>query len=269
MEDWRSHARKSHEDKSRVGRFKLAEGTNHIRILPGLDAKGKPSDKVAPFVEYTACRDVGPDNRFMTSGRQVGGGGDCWLCDVMIPKLLESEKKSVRDKAKAMAPIDMLIVQIMYRGSDGEWAGPVSWQPSYGGPRSIGTELMRLLGKENLDLISPAKGRALEIDRTGQGLQTRYGAILPGDSPTPVPKEILKKIKPLTELFPQYDEDEMQDAYFGREAQEDGPTAADQADMERDSAKAEKKKKKAKAGSFDTTDDKPKKKGKKKKSKKG
>ena len=244
MANWKEQARKAFEEKTQASRFKPAEGENVIRILPGLDEKGKASADAAPFHTYCACRDVGPQNRFMTSGKVPPGHpdhpGSCWLVDEMIPKLKASPKKSVRAKAKAMEPIDMLIVQIAYKGAGGEWVGPVSWQPSFGGGKSLGMQILRLC--ERSDVAHPTKGRALNLDRTGQGLQTRY-SLVPETDPTPVPKDLLKKIKPLADTYPAYDEDEMQDAYFGRETDDDeGPSESDAPAMAEDAGEKPAKK---------------------------
>lgn len=244
MANWKDEARKAFEAKSQASRYKPAEGENFIRILPGVDDKGKPSHDVPPYAAYCACRDVGPNNRFMTSGKlpagHPDGPGECWLVDEMLPKLKASPKKSVRAAAKAMEPIDMLIVQLMYKGPQGEWVGPVSWQPSFGGPRSLGVQILKLL--HGAEVSHPTKGRVLALDRTGQGLQTRY-TLVPEADATPIPKEILKKIKPLSDAYPAYDEDEMQDAYFGRETDDDeGPSESDAPAMAEDAGEKPAKK---------------------------
>ena len=245
-EDWRSDAKRKYEEKSRGRRFKLTEGDNSVRILPGMKEEGKFGGP--PYLEYFAHRNVGPNDRFMTCGKDDRGDGDCWLCDTQIPKLRKSTKQALRARARDMEPVSQFVVQVAYLASDGGWQGPTTWTVPSGGPRAMATQLLGVLMRTRVDYVDLKKGRNLNIERTGTGFRdTRYGAIIPDEDASKVPSNIVAKIKPLSELVQAYDEDELQAAYFGREVDRDDADETEELDGETDDVEPKAKKgKKAK-----------------------
>ena len=206
--DWRKSLRTTYEAKAKGNRFKLSEGTNVVRVLPGRPAN------TAPIMEYSAIGDLGPNKRFVACGADQSGGRDCWLCDKHIPKL---EARGKRSKIKAGSCKPQMVLQVAYRNSQDEYEGPLPWFLSIGGPQALGTRLLGLLTNPKRDVVHPQKGFDIEIERTGSGLKTRYGTLMPVPESTPVPAKILKARKPLAEICPAYDEDYMIAAYYGRE----------------------------------------------------
>ena len=176
-----------YKEKSRGVRFKLSEGENSVRILPGMKGKGKLGGP--PWYEYFSHRNVGPNERFMSCGKDERGEGKCWLCDKKIPKLTKSKKKSDRARAAAMAPVSQFIVQVAYLDSDDDFQGPVQWAVPSGGRRALATQLLGVLVRTKKDYVSLKKGYNLNIERTGTGFRdTRYGAIIPDEDPSRRPK---------------------------------------------------------------------------------
>ena len=215
-DDWQTQARKLYDRKNQGTRFKLAEGDNSVRILPGRYPDGKFGG--APFVEHRAHPQVGPNSRFITCGKDEYGQGECWLCDVQIPKMLKSNNRAVRIRAQRMAPVTQFVMQVAYLDSSGSFVGPLLWSVPSGGPRSLATQILGILMRTKRNWIHPVKGFNLNISRTGTGFRdTRYGAVIPDDEPSSVPASIIKQVKPMEELLKPYDLDAMQAAYFGRE----------------------------------------------------
>ena len=226
-DDWRTAATKMYKEKSRGNRFKLSEGDNSIRILPGVNSNGKIGGP--PWYEYFAHRDVGPSERFIACGKDARGQGKCWLCDKQIPKLKKSKSKSTRVRASGMEPVSQFVVQVAYLDSSGDFQGPVQWTVPSGGRRSLATQLLGVLVRTKKNYMSLKLGYNLNIERTGTGRRdTRYGAIIPDEDSSRVPKEIGRSLKPLSELIEAYSEDKMQAAFFGRESEVDDEDAEEE-----------------------------------------
>ena len=257
--DWRADARRRYDERSTGGRFKLTEGENSIRILPGVRDDGALGG--APFAEYAAHPNVGPDERFVTCGKDPHGRGECWLCDVQLPELRESGRASSRRRARDMEPRSQFVYQVAWLGSSGEFLGPATWTIPVGGPRALSTQVLGILSRGKRPFEHPVKGANINIERTGSGLKTRYGALIPDMESSRVPEEILSRMKPLSELFRPYDEDVMQAAYHGRdlperdEDPEDYRSSGRRVDDEEDDRKPPRKKARKAARYEDPEDD--------------
>jgi hypothetical protein len=215
-DDWKQQAKERLKDKQQSGnRFKLSEGENCIRILPAPEgAKNK-----APFFEFLIHRNVGPKKRFLRCGKNIRGEGSCWLCDKQIPKLLKSDSKSQRKLADALTAKEQFSVQIaQYDGENEKFRGPFLWSVPTGGGKSMAANILRLFQSNKRDYVSAEKGYNINIERTGTGLETRYTSPTSDEEPSEVPEAIIEKLKPLSKVVGTYDEDEMKNAYFGKDA---------------------------------------------------
>ncbi len=232
--NWKDEAKGRMKQLAQGKTFKLKEGPNQLRLLPNRDAvleyiklkkkHGKASwkavcEKHAPFIEFVACRDVGSDKKFIRSGKEPGGGGKCWIVDKLIPRLEQSKSKDDRSKAKAMAPQEQFIVQVAARDSDGEWSGPYFFYV----PNPLRPGMLQKIVSPSRQYDNPVKGYVVTITRTGTGkFDTKYSAVEPDDEPTLTPGSILKKVKPFSEVCPEYNEKDQRDAWG-----DDMPDASD------------------------------------------
>lgn len=209
---WREDARKEVKKIQAGGKYKLKEGENTFRILPNRNGLDHP-----PYLMIMQHGNVGPDERMVNCGKDTDGNGSCWLCDVVIPKLAKSSKKSLRDKAEKMRAKRQMIVQVA-TVDGGEWDGPFLWYVSTGGAKSLSTMLQAKLSSTRIYFDHPVKGRNLTITRTGTGMRdTRYGSPDADESRSIVPKVILKKLKRFEEIIPEYDPAVQQAMYKGEE----------------------------------------------------
>lgn len=244
-QDWKDEARALYEERSRGKRFKLAEGENSIRVLPGMSEDGEFGGR--PYEEYYAHPRVGPNQLFLACGRDAHGEGDCWLCD-RLAKMRSKGSSAQRRAADEMTPVLQFVMQVAYAASDGTLRGPSLWTVPSGGPRSLATQILGVLMKTNRDHTSLKKGYNLNIERTGTGFRdTRYGAIVTDDESSAVPKKIVSAIKPLASLIPAYDADRMQAGFYGRDFDDSAPKSYKDDGVfeeEEDTSSSKKKKKK-------------------------
>lgn len=251
--DYKAQARKrAAEMKSNIW-FKLAEGDNHFRILPTPESK-----KTQPlWFEYNIHRDVGPKKVSVTCGKDMEGEGSCWLCDSAIPKL---RKKGKEGRAAALEPKSVFVVQVakvtMQDDETAKYSGPFLFSPSKGVASQI---LSTVIGSKKRTYEDPKKGYNITLSRTGTGKNdTRYGILEADSEPSAVPKELVSKLKPFSEIkeIQLYDEAKQKAAYSGVDAVDDDD---DDEDEDTDTT--------ADNGDDDDDDDKPAKKGSKSKSK--
>lgn len=216
-EDVKERARKRLKEKQDKGRFKLVEGENTIRLLP--TPEGTKTD--GGFFEYLVHRDVGPNKRFVRCGKKMNGSGSCWICDVQVPKL-QAGTEVQRTRAANLKPQEQFVVQVAVLDSNTEeLSGPKLWAVPSGGARSVAGRILGLLTSPRKDYTDAKKGYCFTIERTGTGPRdTKYGPIEIDEEATPVPKEIMAKLKPFEEILPKYSEEQQKAAYFGREAEE-------------------------------------------------
>jgi hypothetical protein len=234
-------------------RFKLPEGLTHFRLMP--NAKGVEKSE---YVDYFMHSNVGPRKAYIRCGKNVKGEGDCWLCDVTLPKLEASDKASKRKAAEDMAAVQKFAVQIAIIDEDEHWSGPFLWEM----PPSLGNGLLGVLSRKPVG--DPQKGYNLTVTRTGTTFTgTKYSAIERDDERSAVPEKILARLKPFGEVIKKYNEEAMKAAYFGHE-QEDDETEEEvtskkkpTAEEEEDETPAPKKKKPAPEPEEDIEEDAP------------
>ena len=248
---WKNRARDRQNEKSQMASksFKLQVGDNVIRILPD------PTDieNGKPYYEGYVHRNVGPDKRLVTCGKDIHGKGKCYICDKEIPKLIKSGRDSKLERAKLMEPVPNFVVQVAWLDLKSErMLGPKPWYVPVGkSSKSLDNKVLTLLFSPRRSYEHPKKGYNISINRTGTGFKdTRYGIPEPDDEPTPVPKEIMRKLKPLKEVIHKYSKTEQLAALYGEkyEKGEDEEMAVAKKKAAKKNAK-ETKKKKAASGS--------------------
>lgn len=194
-EDYRDRASKR---KAQLGQsiwFKLETGNTTFRIAP------TPAGKTSPpvFYERGIHRDVGPKKLSLTCGKAVNDEGvlegDCYIDDSYRVKL---EKQGREARAAALEPQIQMVLQVFRINEDTDkWEGPFIWTPSPG----LGGKLMGLLSSKKRLYADAKKGYNITINRKGTTKNdTRYGEMEPDTDPTPVPAEMLKKLKPFDQL---------------------------------------------------------------------
>jgi hypothetical protein len=235
--DYKERARKRAAEMNTSVWFKLKEGDNIIRVLPTPESKKTPP----LWYEYNVHRDVGPKKQVVRCGKEPeSGDGDCWLCDVTIPKLI---KKGQAGRAAALEAKPVFLVQIASVTMEDEdtpkFSGPYLWSPS----KTVSAALLsKVFGSKKRVYEDPEKGYNITINRTGTGKNdTRYGTLEADDEQTEVPDAIIKKLKPFSELkeVNLYDEAKQKAAYTGADQIEDDD---DDEDDEEDQRPASKKK---------------------------
>lgn len=227
MSDWRSQGKDRVKEKSEGNTLKLREGDNCVRVLPDKkdllpDGKLNPKGiQHSPIREFRIHQDVGPDKGMCACGKNIDGEGECWLCDVKVPDL---EKKNKTQLAVKLEAREKFVVQATRFDPDTrKFSVPKPWWVSSGsgipGKSATGTLAVRIYSKlvsSKKDYVDPVKGYNINIERTGEGMKTRYPSVEGDESPMKVPLDILKQVKDLDKLIPQYDEDEQKSLYFGR-----------------------------------------------------
>jgi hypothetical protein len=237
-EELRARAKRRAEQRSASIWYRLKEGDNTFRILPTpatpvpaeLREPGADKAKIAAFkrrrtpktfIEYRQHRDVGPHKRMVGCGKDpVTDQGSCWLCDVQLPKLIAKGQSA---RAAAMEAKSVLALQVAAVSPEEEFSGPFIFTPS----KKVGDQLLgSILASKKRDYKDPVNGYNLTINRTGTGKNdTRYGIIEADPEPSEVPKALMAKLKPFSELseIPMYDEGKQKAAYIGAEVTEEEP----------------------------------------------
>lgn len=232
--DKKEEARRRWKERTAKKRFKLPEGDTTFRVLPN-----KKGLNFREYVEYAMHSEIGPRKSYLRCGKSAKGEGECWLCDVVIPKLEKSGKSSHRQVAERMQRKESFAVQIAYKDEDDRWIGPVLWEM----PNSIANGLLGIMGRR--DISHPEKGYNLTISRTGTGLRdTKYGQLDRDDEPSEVSEKILERLKPFAEVVRKYDEEGMKAAYYGHEQEEE----PEEEEKEKEREEEEEEKPKAKKG---------------------
>lgn len=232
--DWKQKARERAKEKQEGESFKLVQGTNCFRILP--NAKGT---KFAPYAEIRMHRDVGPEKRSCRCGKDIEGNGKCWLCDVQVPKLMGNPSRAKQAMAESLQSREQIVMQVSRYDPDTEKFGkPKLFWPSTGGGKSMGVQLLGLLGTSKRSYDDPKKGYNLNVSRTGTGMtDTRYGPLEPDEEPTVVPSSILQLVKPFAELLPKYSMEEQKALFHG--TSRDAEAVTDDEDEEPEEAEEE------------------------------
>lgn len=214
--EWKKDTKKDLARRAEGNAFKLKEQENVFRILAN-----KRGDAYKPYVTY-AQHIVGPKNRFVRCGLKANGTGECWLCQVKIPALQNSEKRNLRELAEKMMPRETVLVQVAYI-EDGRWFGPKPMYLSLGKRKAFGNRLLAFIASGTKAYDSLTAGYNLVVEKTGQGLKTEYHDIQAEDVPTKVPQGIIAKMKTFGEMVESYDKVTQQNAYLGKDDEPKGP----------------------------------------------
>lgn len=264
---WQENARKRAKAMQTGSKFKLTEGQNTFRILPNRSAvlrfkKEKNWKKACaaypPFIEFVSHRDVGPDKKFIRSGKDVDGLGKCWITDVLIPRLERSRSGSDKAAAKAMRPQEQFIIQVAWIDSEGEWQGPGFFYV----PSPLRPHIMDLLGNlAGRQYDHPKKSKNITINRKGTGMRdTKYGMLVLDEEGSKVPLDIVRKVKAFSEVASEYSEAAQKEAWGDDlpdidDDDNDPDTASDLDDNEDEPKKDKKKDKKNKKPKPESEDD--------------
>lgn len=223
-EDFRDRARKRAAERATSIWFKLKEADNTIRILPTPASKSTPDR----FIEYAVHREVGPKKQMVRCGKDPVNHyeGDCWLCDVQIPKLRAKGNDVRADLLEARDVCAMQVASVIETDEGVEYKGPFIFTPA---PTLADTILASIFGSRKRDYTDPEKGYNITITRTGTGRNdTRYSAPMPDEEPSKIPKKfmgLVDKLKPFSELkeIPAYSEAKQKAAYTGQDIVADDP----------------------------------------------
>jgi hypothetical protein len=233
MGDWRSGARDRVKQKSEGTSIKIAEGSNCLRVLPDkkdLTPEGKVNPKGIvnpPYREFRVHRNVGPDKAMCGCGKDIEGKGKCWLCDVKIPELEGSGNSAKRAQANEIRAAEQFVVHASKFDSDTQkFGGPKPWWVSTGSGipgkqgQSLAVRVYSKIASSKKDYVDPVKGYNINIERTGQMLQTRYTEVEGDETPSKVPASVLAAVKDLDSVVPAYDAEDQKSAYYGRPKKE-------------------------------------------------
>lgn len=188
--------------------WKPKEGNNVFRVLPN-----KTDPKIREYTEIGMHYKVGQQRNTLRCGKNLNNpdkAAPCYLCDKVIPKLLNSNSESKRELATNIAQKPNFYVQVLYR-EDGAWQGPKLWRV----PDGVANNLLGLLSNEEAPVSSLKRGYNCTIFRTGEGLKTKYQSVLRSEKSTAIPPEIAAKAKTFAELLPKYSEEKMKEAWTG------------------------------------------------------
>ena len=233
MGDWRSGARDRVKQKSEGTSIKILEGSNCLRVLPDkkdLTPEGKVNLKGIvnpPYREFRVHRNVGPDKAMCGCGKDIEGKGKCWLCDVKIPELEGSGSSAKRAQANEIRAAEQFVVHASKFDSDTQkFSGPKPWWVSTGSGipgkqgQSLAVRVYSKIASSKKDYVDPVKGYNINIERTGQMLQTRYTEVEGDETPSKVPASVLAAVKDLDSIIPAYDAEDQKSAYYGRPKEE-------------------------------------------------
>jgi hypothetical protein len=228
MPDWRKQGQESASNKKEGASLKLEEGTTCFRVMPDKadilpDGRYHPKDGGhPPYREYRVHRHWGPDDALVACGKDIDGKGRCWGCDVIIPQLEKDPRKA--DTLKKVGPQEQFVIQASkFDVNTSKFKLPKIMYLSTGagipGKPGTNTVALRVLTKivgTRKDYIDPIKGFNINVERTGQGLKTKYPSIEGDETPTKVPLAVIQAVVSLDTLLPRYDEEDMKSLWFGR-----------------------------------------------------
>ena len=225
----RAAAKKRAEDMTATNWYKLKGGQgeaidNTFRIL-----RTPPTKKhKLPWIDYAIHREVGPNKKTVRCGRDpVSHKGECYLCDVYIPKLKKQGRDSTATLLAARPVFLVQVAEVKFK-EDGSmiFRGPFLFTPN----KNIASKLLSDVisgGRGKRDYLDPENGYNITIPRIGTGFKdTSYGVMQVDPESSTVPESILKKLKPFEELeeIQAYSEAKQKAALQGGEA----PTGDDE-----------------------------------------
>ena len=228
MPDWRKQGQESASNKKEGASLKLEEGITCFRAMPDKadilpDGRYHPKDGGhPPYREYRLHRHWGPDDATVTCGKDIDGKGRCWGCDIIIPQLEKDPRKA--EQLKKVGPQEQFVIQASkFDVNTSKFKLPKIMYLSTGagipGKPGTNTVALRVLTKivgTRKDYIDPIKGFNINVERTGQGLKTKYPSIEGDETPTKVPLAVIQAVVSLDTLLPKYDEEDMKSLWFGR-----------------------------------------------------
>jgi hypothetical protein len=229
MSDWKSKARERVKEKQQGSTIKVQEGPNCLRIMPNkkdllpTGQLGSKGVQHPPYIEFRVHRNVGPDKFMSACGKDIDGAGACWLCDKKLPELEASDNRSRRLQAQELhAQEQFVVVASRFDPDLQKFTAPKVWWISTGSgipgrqSQSLAVRIYSKIASSKKDFVDPVKGYNINVERTGQGLMTRYPEVEADESPSKVPLSILAAVKPLEDAIPKYDEEDQKGLYFGR-----------------------------------------------------
>ncbi len=175
---WKKQYREQVDSRDDSDYFKLQPGINVFRVLPNhrWAVSDDPGDEPS-VIEYLKHRDVGPKKRMATCGKRVQPdgtvAGDCYLCDIVIPKLSQSANPVDRDRAAGMVPVPFTLMQVS-PVRNGQHQPPKIFELTVGGGRSWGGKVIDLLLREDKFYEHPVKGRNFIIHKKVDPSKVRY-----------------------------------------------------------------------------------------------
>jgi|SRR5579859_6427261 len=208
--EWKAGAKKEVAERAQGNTYKLKTGENVFRILAN-----KKGEQYKPYIIFSQ-HVAGPNNRFVRCGKKNDGTGDCWLCDKKIPALKEDAKRVLREKAESLAPKEQLLFQVAWIEGN-VWKGPKPLYVNLGKRQAFGNRLLAFIATGSRAYDSLVKGYNLIVEKTGEGMKTRYQEIQADEQPSKVPSGIVSRMQFFKDLIDPYDEEKMKNVYFGRE----------------------------------------------------
>lgn len=234
MSDWRNKARERVKEKQQGSTIKVLEGSNCLRVLPDKkdlteDGKVNPKGIVnPPMREFRIHRNVGPDNAMVACGKNIEGKGKCWLCDKKIVELEASGSSSKRAQANEIRAAEQFVVNASRFDPDtSKFSSAKPWWVSTGSGipgrqgQSLAVRIYSKIASGRKDYVHPIKGYNINIERTGQMLQTRYTEVEGDETPSKVPASVLATVKDLDSIIPVYSEEDQKSAYYGKAKDDD------------------------------------------------
>lgn len=206
--------------------YKLMDGMNIFRLLPSFYWQLGPEPGEYPSViTYFKHTKVGPKGKICVCGKTADDEGnitgECYLCDVVIPKLAGSAIAQDRDRADLMQKVEFTLMQIS-PVKNGKFQEPKIFETQVGGDRSMGGRLMNHILRQDRFYEHPQKGRNFviqkKVDPAVKGPKgTSYPIVDVEEMSTAIPRAIFEARKPLEDLLPAYDVEEQRAALQGRD----------------------------------------------------
>lgn len=228
MPDWRKQGQDRVNDRKEGTTLKLEEGVNCIRVMPDKkdllpDGRVGPNGlQNAPYREFRMHRHIGPDDATCACGKDIEGKGRCWVCDVAMPKLEADPRKA--KQLKDVGPQEQFVIQASRFDTNTNkfklpklmWLSTGAGIPSRPGTNTAAIRVYSKIVGTRKDYVDPIKGYNLNIERTGQGLKTKYPSIEGDESPSKVPLAVTAAVVSIDSLLPKYDEEDIKSLWFGR-----------------------------------------------------
>lgn len=179
---------------------RLSKGKNKVRILPGW-RNGDPQFW-HDFGQHWVKDTDGSVKAVVVCDAKTFDK-ECELCNMVEMGLNSLPEGSVEHRAlqEAKATGRVLLNVLMLDSEDPKTPKVLEVPPTvFGGNKGVGGIIS--LFEEYPDLIDPEKGNDIIIEKTGSGIDTRYGVMV-ANSKTKVSKDILEKLNNLDDFVNQ------------------------------------------------------------------